>query len=137
MALKPDEVANARKIDDGWQTVRKEYGKKGYIDARLVPDPSFDDASAHVRYHVSVSEGQLFRMGTFQAVGLPAELAGLLSQKWRLKAGDVFDASYIEEFTKKDAASVIQSTIKPGTKLSFTNTPNREQHTVDVIFRVQ
>jgi len=137
MGLKPDEIANGKKIDDGWQAVKKEYGKLGYVAARISADPAFDDASSHVRYRVSVTEGPLFHMGSFQVQGVPPEIADRLTRKWRLKPGDVFDTSYLDEFSKKDAASVIQSAFKAGAKPTFTSIPDREQHIVNVIFRVQ
>jgi outer membrane protein assembly factor BamA len=135
--MKLESLANEKQIDGGWDAIRKAYGKKGYIDAKVAPEPVFDDQSRHVRYRVTISEGLQYLMGKFQISGVPQKIADRLQARWRLKAGDVFDASYPGEFTSKDAGPVLQGTMKRSLNFRVAIIPNREQHIVDVTFQVE
>jgi outer membrane protein insertion porin family len=135
--MKPDNVANGKKIDEGWVAVKRAYGKNGYIDASLTAEPVFDEGNRRVHYAVSTSEGAQYRMGSFQAAGLPQAVAERLKSKWRLKTGDVFDMSYLSEFTKTDAPSALAGTLTRSSKIKITTLPNKEQHVVDITFQLE
>ena len=60
----------------------------------------------------TVDEGPQFRMGTLTFPGLDAAGAAALTKAWRLKAGDVYDASYSDTFV----TDVIRPRLRPGTK---------------------
>jgi len=137
MGFKPHDLANGKKIDDGWEAIRKAYSKKGYLELHLQQEPSFDDQNLHVRYRVTFSDGSQYRMGNFLVSGLPPDAAERLKKRWRLKPGEVFDASYMDDFSKKELPSLLQGIINRGSKLQFTTSPDREHHIVDVTFRVE
>jgi outer membrane protein assembly factor BamA len=93
-SMKASEIANARKIDEGWEAIKKLYSKSGYIEAALRTEPEFQEESKQVHYRVAVTEGPQYRMGNFQVSGVQAAIADRLKSRWRLKTGDVFDGSY-------------------------------------------
>jgi outer membrane protein insertion porin family len=93
-----DEVADGLKVEAGWERVRKEYGKHGYLDAAIYAEPLLDDSAARVRYRARISEGVQYRMGQLVITGLSLTAERLLVAAWRIPAGEVFDKSFFEDF---------------------------------------
>ena len=98
--LKPDEPANAVQLDDDLDQVHKLYGTKGYLFAHADPTPEMDDAQSTVHYQLSVTEGNLYRMGDLQIDGLDADSTKKMAAQWQLKRGDAYDESYLQRFFK-------------------------------------
>jgi outer membrane protein assembly factor BamA len=135
--MKVNDVANARKIDDGWDAVKKLYSKSGYIEAKLLPEPVFQEDNRQVHYRVAVTEGAQYRMGNFQVSGLLPAAVDRLKSRWRLKPGDVFDGSYPAEFGTKELHLALQGPGKVPTKIKVMTIPNREAHVVDVSYQFE
>lgn len=126
LAMKPGAIADRQKIEAGLFAVKQAYGKQGVIDFRLTATPSFDDANRRVAYGIAVKEGQQYRMGKLLITGLPEKEISKLQERWKLKPGDVFDASYPDGFVRKfmqDGATRV-----PGVSLK----PDRAKLSVDV-----
>ena len=98
--LKPEEPVNATQLTDDLDTVKKLYGTKGYLLARVDPAPQMDDAQATVRYQLTVTEGDQYRMGDLELDGLDADATKKMQAQWQLKKGDPFDDSYLPRFFK-------------------------------------
>jgi outer membrane protein assembly factor BamA len=121
LAMIQSEVANQEKIDAGLVNVRKAYLSRGYINVRITPARSLDDATKLASYSVQVDEGAPFRMGQVYFDGVPDRAAAALLKKWRLKPGDVYDANYPVEFLQRTAPQEVaqaggsyhDSTMKP------------------------
>src|SRR6266436_4632187 len=45
VGLKSGDVADGMAIEAGWDGVREEYGRRGYMQARVDPEASYDDAA--------------------------------------------------------------------------------------------
>lgn len=135
--MKPNDVANGKKIDEGWAAVQREYSKSGYIEARVLPQPVLDEAQRLVHYRVTVAEGPQYRMQTLSVLGLPQSVADKLKGRWKLKTGEPYDGSYAMEFVKKEVLAVVQGAGTRGARVGIATSPNREQHTVDVTLKVQ
>ncbi len=98
LGFAPDEMADGLKVEAGWERVRKEYGKHGYLDAAIYAEPMLDDSAARVRYRARISEGVQYRMGQLIITGLSLTAERLLIAAWRIPAGEVFDKSNFEDF---------------------------------------
>jgi outer membrane protein assembly factor BamA len=134
--MKPNDIANGIKIDEGWSAVQKEYSKSGYIEASVSPEPMFDEQTHRVHFRVSVAEGPQYHMGNFAITGLPPKIGESLTKRWRLKAGDVYDAAYPLDFVKKEVFPAAQGAGLRGAKVAVQTVPNREQHVMDVTVKV-
>lgn len=134
--MKPNEIANGKKIEEGWEAVQKEYSKGGYVEAMVSPEPVFDAQNLRVHYRVLVKEGIQYHMGIFTVSGVPQKVADRLKDRWRLKPGDVFDGTYQMEFVKKEVFPAVQGVGARGAKVGVLATPNREHHLVDVTVNV-
>jgi outer membrane protein assembly factor BamA len=135
--MKPNDVANAKKIDEGWFAVKNAYAKHGFMEAHISPEAVFDDASPLVHYRVTITEGPQYHMGTFAVTGAPAKIAERLAERWKLKPGDAFDGGYPLEFANKEAAPSLRGVFTRPPKLGISTVPNRAQHTVDVTLKVE
>lgn len=123
--MKTNEVANAEKIQLGWEAVQKEYSKTGYLESKLDPEPMLDEQARLVHYRVNVTEGPQYHMGNLVVTGLKPEIAQKLEKDWKLKAGDVYDGMYVKEFVAKEP---ILRTVR----IAYRVSPNREQHLVNI-----
>jgi outer membrane protein assembly factor BamA len=103
LKLKQGDVADSMKIEKSWVEVYGVYGKKGHLRVRLKPELVFDDARRLITYQVALTEGPQYRMGQVTIAGLPEDEAGRLKDAWGLKAGEVFNTSYIGAFLDKVA----------------------------------
>jgi outer membrane protein assembly factor BamA len=126
LAMKPGAVADGRKLDNGLYATKYSYAKHGFIEAGLIATPNFDDSKLRVSYRIDVKEGPQYRMGRLLITGIPDKEVSKLQERWKLKPGDVFDASYPNDFVGK----LIQEGAKKAP--SITPAPDRAKLTVDV-----
>jgi outer membrane protein insertion porin family len=100
LSLRAGEVANGLRIDEGFKTIKTDYGKKGYVLVKLSPSPSFDEANHRVAYRVAVDEGAQYHMGSLSFTGLSESNATRLRRAWTLREGAVYNASYLDEYMR-------------------------------------
>jgi outer membrane protein assembly factor BamA len=140
LGMKPGEVANGLKFDEGMIAVRKGYGRKGFISTALRSNPEFDDAASKVTYRIAIKEGPQYHMGNLIIKGFPDSAAKMLRETWALKAGDVYDQGYPKEFFDKSLGEVMKKVIEESRaqgrkgvpKFQSRERPNRDTLTVDV-----
>lgn len=138
LGMKPGELADGFKIDKGLLDVHKAYGHRGYVAATFRPSIEFDDASAHVSYRFSVTEGARYFMGKLIINGLPPEDEERLRAKWTLGSNAVFDASYVDDFGQKGLREFMTGLAQrsPGSRrpnVELKTKPDAQKQTVDVI----
>lgn len=144
LGMKPGEVANGKKFDKGLSEVQKAYGRRGHIQAYTKPTPVFDDATPKVTFEIAVNEGPQYRMGTVEFKGFSSEDVAMLSRKWGLKSGEVYDESYAGRFLREGAGEILsriakqrQSQGKPLPNLGTSASPNRQTLIVDLIIELK
>ena len=116
-------------IEDGERRIRRAYGAQGHILQRMSYETRLDDAQKTAVLVFTVDEGPQFRMGTLSFPGLDAAGAAALTKEWRLKPGDVYNASYPEKF----AVDAIRPRLRPGTKPpNFRFGVDQDKHLVNV-----
>jgi outer membrane protein insertion porin family len=101
VALKPGAVADGMAIEGGWDHVREEYGRRGYMQAKIEPVPSYDDAAHTVAYNVRIEEGKPFHFGSMVITGLSVNAERHLRDAWPIPQGQLFDKAKYEEFLTK------------------------------------
>lgn len=108
VGMNPQEIANQEKIDRGFANAYKIYRSRGYLNAVLTPARSLDDASKLASYSVQIKEGGQFHMGQVFFDGLPERASAMLAKKWKLKPGDIYDATYTMDFLKTTGNELAQ-----------------------------
>lgn len=99
--LKAGDVADGMAIEAGWDRVREEYGRRGYMQAKVDPAATYDDAAHTVAYHVRIDEGKPFRFGSMVITGLSINAEKHLRDAWPIPQGELFDKVKYEEFLTK------------------------------------
>ncbi len=92
------EPANAVRLARDLDNVAKLYRSRGYMAAQVTPEPTIDDAKATVRYELKVAEGDQYKMGELEIVGLDTLATAHLQQAWTLREGDPYNADYAKKF---------------------------------------
>src|SRR6266849_2901830 len=101
VGLKSGDVADGMAIEAAWDRVREEYGRRGYLQAKVDPTPAYDDQAHTIAYNVRVDEGKPFRFGTMVITGLSLTAEKLLRDAWPIPQGELFDKAKFEEFLTK------------------------------------
>jgi outer membrane protein insertion porin family len=95
---KAGEPANMVQLEDDLHTVQELYGSRGYILASVKVQAQFDDAAGTVVFHLAVDEGSVYRMGELEFRGIDNNLTARLRAAWKIRPGDVYDATYLKQF---------------------------------------
>jgi outer membrane protein assembly factor BamA len=80
------------------EALTKLYHHRGYMTAQIKPDTQFDDAKATVHYDMNVSEGEQYKMGEVEILGLDPGSRDRLREAWTLREGQPYDADYASKF---------------------------------------
>jgi outer membrane protein assembly factor BamA len=96
--VKAGQTANTVQLEDDLRAVQELYGTHGYVTATINANAEFDDAAATVAYELAVDEGPLYHMGALEFRGIDNNLTARLRAAWKLRPGDVYDASYLKQF---------------------------------------
>ena len=129
LGMKAGAVADGLKIDEGLKAVEKNYGRKGFLMARVRPEPVFDDASRRVIYRVTVAEGPRYTMGSINIKGVPEADADYLKERWKLRQGEVYDAFYMKEFVEKEVGAFVANALRTG-RLKLSSKPYKVEPAV-------
>ncbi len=90
--------ANTVRLAENLREVQILYGSRGYITASIGVPAEFDDAAATVAIRLEVKEGSVYHMGELQFRGLDNSLTAKLRDAWKLRQGDVYDSTYLDNY---------------------------------------
>ena len=113
LGMKPGDVADVTKIETGLRQVRSAYRHLGYMQQRSTMTPRPDDATHRLVLDVTIVEGAQFRLGELAMTGMSDEDADALRKKWKLKAGDIYDDAYIQQFRSENGTPTRRLTLEP------------------------
>lgn len=124
-----EQPADTVRLEKQLQSIQKLYSSRGYLTASLKANPQFDDTASTVALTIEVNEGVVYHMGDLEFRGLDNSLMAKLRDAWKLRFGDVYDASYLDEYLPK-----AQKLLPPSLdwEVSSHVTPNLRDKTVDV-----
>jgi outer membrane protein assembly factor BamA len=132
LAMKPHEVANEDKINLGLKAISTAYSKQGYIDAVVLPRVSLDPSARLASYDNTVDEGIQYKMGLLHITGLADKTAADLLKKWQIKPGEIYDATYADDFLKKTAFPKIMESGRPPASYELKLQRDKGSATVDL-----
>jgi outer membrane protein insertion porin family len=101
LGVKSGEIANGMTIENAWDRIREEYGRRGYLAAKVDAVPDYDDQDHTVSYRVGIEEGRTFNFGKLVLTGLSPSAERRLRAAWPVLAGDVFDKAKFEDILLK------------------------------------
>jgi len=124
--------ANVKQLREDLEAIKQLYGTHGYVEVRIDPAPQINELESSVAYVVNLKEGEVFKMGDLEILGVDSHTGGRLQNLWTLRGGDTYDSSYARRFV----AQALQQVLTTGEwKTDLQETPNRKDKTVDVTLR--
>ena len=125
----PGQPANTVRIGDNIKDIQKLYGSHGYVTASITPEATFDDPAGTVSIRLDVNEGAAFHMGELEFRGLDNSLTAKLRNAWKIRPGEVYDATYLSEYLP-EARKLLPASLD--WEVSPHVTANARDKTVDV-----
>lgn len=133
LGMRIGEAADGMKLTGAWGAIEREYGRVGYLDAKIKPEAIFDEAKAQVSYGVTIEEGLQYHMGELVITGLSLAAERKLTEVWKLPKGQVFDSGYFQEFFEKVIPQTFENTPVRIEQKGFWLRKNEQTKTVDVL----
>ncbi len=100
-AVKPTELADGQKLFAGWDRIEEEYGRRGYLEAKVEHAESFDEATHTVSYKTRVTEGSQFKMASFVLTGLSVAAERKVLETFPVQPNQLFDKSKFETYLSR------------------------------------
>jgi outer membrane protein assembly factor BamA len=137
MEVKPGDVARRDKLNWSWVAVQDRFGKDGYLATQVQVSPEFDAPKNQVHFQAKVTEGPQFRMGEFTATGVSEILANKLKEAWKLRTGQVYDASYESTYQHKDIAEALRQSATTRFTVTLRRKLDMQNHIVNVELEIK
>jgi outer membrane protein insertion porin family len=136
LEFKAGDVADGMAIQAGWDRVREEYGRRGYMQAKVEPTATYDDGAHTVAYRVHIDEGKPFHFGSMVITGLSINAEKYLREAWPIPQGELFDKVKYEEFLTKlqaHSTAIFKDLPIHYDEVGHWLQPNEAKSTVDVL----
>jgi outer membrane protein assembly factor BamA len=127
--VKTGERADTVKLGMGLTAARDLYLRKGYLDAHASPTLRLDRDARLVTYHVEITEGDPYVMGSLTTEGLTGTDLTRITKAWPIKDGATFDFLSAKGFPAK---ATLAGLVPARLTLSVEITPSSENHVVAV-----
>jgi outer membrane protein insertion porin family len=92
------EPANTVQLDDDIKRVQELYGTRGFVTATIKAHAQLDNEASTATYLLEVHEGPVYRMGELAFRGIDNTLEARLRAAWKVRGGDVYDATYLQQY---------------------------------------
>jgi outer membrane protein assembly factor BamA len=121
-----------------WTTVVSRYRSKGYLDCKVTPHASLNEADATVSYTVDIDPGPVYHLAFVKFEDVSDELRMHLIHNWEMMPGDPFDESYPAKFIADVQLHdpMLHQALK-GVKTKFDVTANPGTHDVNLVIRLE
>jgi len=130
--LPPGEPADAVRLLSDLENVGKLYRSRGYMTVQIKPQAQFDDEHSTVHYDLNVVEGDLYKMGELEILGLDTQAKARMQAAWTLREDQPYNADYPKKFLD-DTRQLLPRGV-PWT-FSIHESLNAQEKTVDVEIR--
>jgi outer membrane protein assembly factor BamA len=108
------------------------YRSRGYMTVQIKPETGIDDENATVHYDMNISEGDLYKMGELEIMGVDSSSKDRLREAWTLREGEPYNAAYARKFLD-DAPRLLPRGLQFSVKLD--EELDAKSKTVDVTIR--
>jgi outer membrane protein insertion porin family len=136
VTAKVGEPANTVRLSDNLKDIQKLYSSRGYVTTTISADASYDDAASTVSIVLNVKEGAVYHMGDLEFRGLDNSLTAKLRNAWKIRPGDVYDATYLSDFLP-EAQKLLPSNLDWDAAPHVTANVREKTVDVDIIYTVK
>ena len=130
--LAPGQPADGVRLLRDIESVNKLYRARGFMAVKVKPESQFDDASSTVHYDIHIIEGDVYKMGEFEILGLDTQAKATMEAAWTLQQGQPYNADYPRKFLE-DTRQLVPHGRQWA--VSIHETPDARDKTVDVEIR--
>ena len=130
--LPPGQPADAVRLLRDIETLGKLYRSRGYMTVQIKPDAQFDDEKSTVHYDLNIAEGDLYKMGELEILGLDTQATARMQAAWILREGQPYNADYPGKF-RDDTGQLLPRGVRWA--ISVHETLEAKDKTVDVEIR--
>ena len=92
------EPADAVRLLRDIEKLGKLYRSRGYMTIQIKPDAQLDDQKSTVRYDLNIVEGDQYKMGELEILGLDTQATARMQAAWTLREGQRYNAEYPNKF---------------------------------------
>ncbi len=96
--LPPGQPADGVRLVRDLESVSKLYRSRGYMTVQIKSDVRFDDDKSTVHYDLNIIEGDLYKMGELEILGLDTQATARMRAAWTLREGQPYNADYPRKF---------------------------------------
>ena len=93
-----DHPADAVRLTTDEENLIKLYKSRGYMTAEIKTEAQLDDEKSTVHYDMKISEGDLYKMGELEIIGVDTPSKDRLNDAWKLREGQPYNADYTRKF---------------------------------------
>jgi outer membrane protein assembly factor BamA len=129
--VKMDQPADAIQLARDVDSIKSLYGTHGYMDAAVQLAPELDDSQHTVKYRITVTEGEIFKMGDLEILGVESHTKDRLQNNWTLLSGDTYNSGY----TRRFVSQALKEVLTGEWNTDIDETLDRKDKTVDVTLR--
>jgi len=130
--FRPGDVADGERLRDAWRFIEQTYHDRGYIQARIQPESTADQAKKTIGYVVTVDPGPVYTMGKLTIDNVTDDLRAAMLAAWKMPTGSVFNESAIAGFFNTQGVNPALEQVFSGVSFKYTLHPNDDVRTVDV-----
>ena len=130
--LPPGQPADAVRLLRDLENVGKLYRSRGYMTVQIKPDAQLDDEKSTVHYDLNIVEGDLYKMGALEILGLDTQAKARMRAAWTLREGQPYNADYPKKFVD-DTGQLLPRGVRWA--VSIHESPDVKDKTVDVEIR--
>jgi outer membrane protein assembly factor BamA len=127
--LSTGQPADAVRLLRDIETVGKLYRSRGYMTVQIKSDTQFDEEKNTVHYDLNIVEGDLYKMGELEILGLDTQATARMQGAWTLREGQPYNADYPEKF-RDDTGQLLPRGVR--WVISIHQTLEAKDKTVDV-----
>jgi outer membrane protein assembly factor BamA len=128
--LQDGDVFNLKAIRKGLEALTRLYGTRGYLNFAPSPDLRADNRNQRISVLLDLSEGQQFKVGSVEVLGLDRQLWGPTLRS-KLVPGQVFNSQWVSE-VYDESKSVLPPDASPQDDVEITQDPKKA--TVAIVF---
>jgi outer membrane protein assembly factor BamA len=130
--LSTGQPADAVRLLRDIENVGKLYRSRGYMTVQIKSDTQFDEEKNTVHYDLNIVEGDLYKMGELEILGLDTQATARMQGAWTLREGQPYNADYPEKF-RDDTGQLLPRGVR--WVISIHETLEAKDKTVDVEVR--
>src|ERR1700716_1326659 len=98
LRLPTGQPADAVRLLRDIENIGKLYRSRCYMTIQSKPDAQLDDEKGTVHYDLNIVEGDLYKMGELEILGLDTQATARMQEAWTLHEGQPYSADYPSKF---------------------------------------